>query len=115
MKRDSRAASHRRPAIIYLLALTPVSLPLLGGPLRVGNILVTNRDVLEEHTPDGDLVQSFQIPFPPFSPRPANETVQDMVLTADCRVAMFNGAFVPRLSILDPVEGTWKHLRCQGW
>jgi hypothetical protein len=57
-KRDSRAPCHRCPWIVCLFALTPVSLPLLGGPLRVGNILVTNREVLEERTPDGDLVQS---------------------------------------------------------
>lgn len=75
---------------------------------QAGNILVSTGNTVYEYTSDGILVT--QVPVPA---SPDNETVRDITMLEDGRLAVFNGTFLPALSVFDGV--TWTNLSVDGW
>ena len=82
-------------------------------PTTFGNLLVSDvsTGVLREYTPQGQLVQSWQVP----SPDRNFSDLRDIVQSADGRIHMFNGTFTPWMTSLSPSDGSMSHLSMDGW
>jgi hypothetical protein len=100
--------STRLLGLVTFLVLCPGSTGW-ASPIAPGHVLVSANNYLggfiQEYSPSGSLVQSISVPYPGGA-RPATETVRDMSVTGEGRVAVFNGTFSPYLSIYDPGNGS---------
>ncbi len=101
-------------SVIFGLAAHPAR----GAPLTPGNVLVIRGDLgpdtVLEFTPSGVLVQTLVVPNPA-GPGPRSDTIRDAAVTADGRLAIFDGTFNPFLNLLDPATGTSQSFTLSGW
>lgn len=84
------------------------SLAFAGPSDGPANILVTHQQVMHEYTADGVLVRSVSIPE-----NGAGETARDLAVLPDGRIAVYNGAFAPVLSLYDGEN--WSSQTFDGW
>jgi hypothetical protein len=73
--------------------------------------VVATDNVLYEFTIQGQLVQSFGIPLSPGNAKEA----RDVAVNGAGHVAVFNGTFAPRISVLNAAAGTWDQISLPGW
>jgi hypothetical protein len=88
--------------------------PVAGLAFSYGNIVITRGSDVVEYRPDGTLVRAIPVPFPP-GPRDANDPLGGIMFDSEARLAVFNGAAQPSLSVHDAVLGTWTHAGMPGW
>jgi hypothetical protein len=68
-------------------------------------------NTVREFTPSGVLVQTLATPPPP----EPGDTIRDAAVTADGRLAIYNGTFNPALTVLDPATGSFQNFTFPGW
>lgn len=64
---------------------------------------------LREYAPDGTLVRSIAIEWPPGT-RPVSENSHDITVLEDGRVAIYNGTATGYLSVFNPSTDQWNHI-----
>ena len=77
-------------------------------------ILVSTDDVLYVYTMTGELLESYDIPYP-IEPQPITEYARDIIPGPDRTIIVYNGTFDPYLNILDRDTGAWTHITHSGW
>lgn len=108
----------RCPAVVLTVAgswwFTPIAVN--AGLLIPGNILVSHTDGnrLYEYTRDGQLIQSFAVPYP-VTPKPVTEYVRDVIVTSDGQARIYNGTADAYVSTLNPSSDSWEHQTHPGW
>jgi hypothetical protein len=79
-----------------------------------GNVVLTHAGEVREYRTDGTLVNTIPVPFPP-GPRGVNDPLHGLAFDADARLAVYNGAAQPFLSVHEAAGGTWTHATLAGW
>jgi hypothetical protein len=85
-----------------------------NGPPEDQHILVCTNDILYVYTQTGELLESYEIPYP-IEPQPITEYARDIIPRSKNTIFVYNGTFDPYLSILDLNSGTWTHTTYSGW
>lgn len=82
-----------------------------------GNILVTHEFArqIREYTPQGQLVQSVYVPYPPGGTPPITEYLRDLVQTPNGDIFIYNGTYDPYLSRRSAEDFGWTHRQAQEW
>lgn len=96
------------------VSLTPTNVPATNESLGGQQILVSTGNVLYVYTEAGDLLESYEIPYP-VEPRPYIEIARDIIPGANRTIFVYNGSYDPYLSILDRDTGIWTHVTHSGW
>lgn len=79
-----------------------------------GNLVITHDGAVREYRTDGSLVNTIPVPFPP-GPRGADDPLHGLAFDSDARLAVYNGAAQPFLSVYEAANGTWTHASLPGW
>ncbi len=114
--------THRRhvPALPALLCAAAAGVVAGGGVLEsadaytYGNIVVTRGERIEEYRTDASAVGEVPVPYPGGTRTP-EDPLRDVVFDQDARIAVYNGAAHPWLSLYDPGSRVWTHETLSGW
>ena len=93
---------------------TPTNTPTPHIQIDRPQILVSTNNVLYVYTQTGELLESYEIPYP-IEPRPYIEKALDIIPGPNKTIFVYNGTNNPYLSILDRNSGTWTHTTYPGW
>jgi hypothetical protein len=74
---------------------------------EVESVTVSNQQ-LYLYNFDQELISSIKIPV-------MDSGARDLTILDDGRIAIFNGVFLPSLSIYNPMHATWQHKSFEGW
>lgn len=105
-----------RPAVVTVvaLALTPVLAPPAAA-YRFGNIVVAHDGVIQEYETNGTPVGApLTVPYPG-GVRNQFQPLRDVVFDHEARLAVYNGAANPYLSLYSPTAMTWTHATLTDW
>jgi hypothetical protein len=97
-------------AALGALAIDPSPAPAFTW----GNLVITHGADVVEYRPDGTLVRTIPVPFPAGT-RDANDPLGGIMFDSDARLAVYNGAAQPSLSVYDAGTGLWTHANFSGW
>ncbi|MGH7725409.1 MAG: hypothetical protein ACREOU_08270 [Candidatus Eiseniibacteriota bacterium] len=79
-----------------------------------GNLVVARGAVIEEYRVDGTRVGDLPVPYPG-GIRTVENPLRDVAFDQEARVAVYNGAAHPWLSVYDPALRTWSHETLTGF
>ena len=99
---------------VLLLAAGAALAPGRAAAFTYGNIVVTRGGDVLEYRPDGVLVATILVPYPPGA-RTASDPLAGIAFDSDAHLAVFNGAGDPYLSVYDPSGPAWTHQSFAGW
>ena len=105
--------SRPRPLLV-LAAVSSLAIPPPAGAFTYGNIVVTRGGDIVEYRPDGFAVGVLPVPFPPGARGP-EDPLGGIMFDSEARLAVFNGATSPWLSVYDATTGGWTHTTWSGW
>ena len=106
-----------RPPSVATLTAAAVLAGALAPPARAftyGNLVVTRGSEIVEYRPDGIAVSVLPVPFPP-GPRGPDDPLGGIMFDSEARLAVYNGAAQPWLSVYQASTGTWTHASLPGW
>jgi hypothetical protein len=79
-----------------------------------GNLVVTHGGEVREYRTDGSMVAALAVPFPPGA-RGEDDPLHGLAFDADARLAVYNGAAQPSLSVYEAATASWTHGSLAGW
>jgi len=80
-----------------------------------GNLVVTYGGDVREYRTDGSLSRTIPVPFPPGDRVLSGDPLSGVAFDADARLAVYNGANAPWLSVYDAATSGWTHVTLDGW
>ncbi len=88
--------------------------PAAALAFAYGNIVISHGSDVVEYRTDGLPVRTIPVPFPPGA-RGANDPLGGLMFDSEARLAVYNGAAQPSLSVYDATLGAWTHAGLSGW
>jgi hypothetical protein len=104
-------------AVLLGLALAGVASVCAAPPAAAftyGNLVVTRGGDVVEYRTGGLPVATIPVPYPPGA-RGESDPLGGIAFDSDARLAVFNGAAAPYLSVFDPAGPAWTHTSVPGW
>src|SRR5262245_24169865 len=109
---DPRSWRVRLAALAGAASVLFAPVPALA--FTYGNFVVARGGDVVEYRTDGSLVRTIPVPFPPGT-RTENDPLGGIMFDSEARLAVYNGAAQPWLSVYDAPTDTWTHASLLGW